>query len=143
MRNGSTKTPRLILLQITNYGNANMKIDIRAIDEFLPFYVPAIVAATMATCEACALHRQLTAEEVEELAEQVGEATYWFMRKYKTLLTRNGASISDDEYNELYQGIYERIFLNASTMIDRATKEVKKWNPTNEKNNVSNMRQGF
>ena len=103
-----------------------MKIDIRAINEFLPLYVPAIVTATMATCEACALGRQLTPAEIDELSEKIAEKTYLFMREYATQLKANGADISDDEYNEMYQDIYESIFVNASLMIERAAEEMKK-----------------
>lgn len=105
-----------------------MKIEVTAIDKFLPFYVSGIVKATMTTCEAAALGREITAEEVEEAAEEVANGTYKFMRGYKTALTAQGETISDDEYNELYQGIFDSVFVNAWTMIQRATEEMKQRN---------------
>ena len=102
-----------------------MKIETAAIDKFLPFYVSGIVKATMTTCEAAALGRDLTEEEIEEAAEEVASGTYKFMRGYKTALTAQGETISDDEYNELYQGIFDSVFNNAWAMIQRATEEMK------------------
>lgn len=103
-----------------------MKIETAAIDKYLPFYVSAIVKATMTTCEAAALGRDITAEEVEEAAEEVANGTYNFMRGYKTTLKAQGETISDDEYNELYQGIFDSVFNNAWAMISRATEEMRK-----------------
>ena len=102
-----------------------MKIDVNAMDKYLPFYVSAIVGATMATCEAAALGRILTDEEVEEMADEVAGGTYKFMRGYKTALTAQGETISDDEYNSLYQNIFDSVFNNAWAMITRATEEIK------------------
>lgn len=118
-----------------------MKIDTTAINKFLPFYVSAIVGATMATCEAAALGRSLTAEEVEEEAEKVANGTYKFMRGYKTALKKSGGTISDEEYNDLYQLIFDEVFNNAWAMIQRATEEAKERTGFNENNKVPYMRQ--
>lgn len=118
-----------------------MKIDINALDKYLPFYVSAIVGATMATCEAAALGRELTAEEVEEKAEEVANGTYNFMRGYKTALAAMGKTITAEEYNSLYQNIFDSVFNNAWAMIQRATEEMRERNNKNARNNVSYMRQ--
>lgn len=102
-----------------------MKIDTAALSDYLPFYVPAIVAATMATCEAAALKRELTPDEIQEAAERVAAATCDFMRSYKTLLKRNGEDIGEDEYIELHQRIYNNVFSNAWALIQRANGELR------------------
>ena len=117
-----------------------MKIETAAINKFLPFYVSAIVKATMTTCEAAALGRELTAEEVEEAAEEVANGTYKFMRGYKTALKENGGTISNEEYNDLYQLIFDEVFNNAWALIQRATEEMRERNNKNARDNVSYMR---
>lgn len=116
-----------------------MKIETAEINKFLPFYVSAIVKATMTTCEAAALGRELTAEEVEEAAEEVANGTYNFMRGYKTALVAMGKTITAEEYNSLYQNIFDSVFNNAWAMIQRATEEMRERNK-NARDNVSYMR---
>lgn len=113
-----------------------MKIDINALDKYLPFYVSAIVGATMATCEAAALGRELTAEEIEETADRVANATYYFMRGYKTALKEAGGSISEEAYTSLYNQIYESVFNNAWALIQHAVDEMKR-NTHNDYKSVS------
>lgn len=109
-----------------------MKIDINAINKYLPFYVSAIVGATMKTCEAAALGRGLTAGEVAEMADEVARGSLDFMRGYKDELMAQGEAISDEEFNRLRQDIYDGVFNNAWAMIQGATEELKKRTGENE-----------
>lgn len=104
-----------------------MEIDISLLEEFLPVFVPSIVEATMATCEASALLRELSEAEVIELTEKVSAEAITYIEKTAERLKTQGAQISDALASKMAKSLYDRIFENAWALIQRAEEEMKKY----------------
>lgn len=104
-----------------------MEIDISQLEEFLPVFVPSIVEATMATCEASALLRELSEAEVIELTEKVSAEAITYIEKTAERLKTQGAQISDALASKMAKSLYDRIFENAWALIQRAEEEMKKY----------------
>lgn len=105
-----------------------MRIDFSNITEFLPVFVPAIVTATLASCEAGALQRELTDSELNQIMNGVAAAVTEYMDKFAAKMRRQGTPLSKDKYNIILKEIQSSIYENAWALIQLVNEELKKRN---------------
>jgi len=102
-----------------------MKIDIDEMTEFLPVFVPALVTAALASCEAAVLQRELTRAEIAEITDKVNGAVNDYVRSMRRRMENKGVKISAAECETLAGEIQAEIFINAWALIQRVTEEIK------------------
>ena len=102
-----------------------MKIDVDELTAFLPVFVPALVTATLASCEAAVLQRELTSDEIDEITDKVNGAVIDYVGSMRRRLADKGETISASECEALAGEIQAEIFINAWALIQRVTEEIK------------------
>ena len=102
-----------------------MKIDVDELTAFLPVFVPALVTATLASCEAAVLQRELTSAEITEITDKVNGAVIDYVESMRRRLADKGKTISASECEALAGEIQAEIFINAWALIQRVTEEIK------------------
>ena len=102
-----------------------MKIDVDELTAFLPVFVPALVTATLTSCEAAVLQRELTSAEIAEITDKVNDAVIDYVESMRRRLADKGETISASECEALAGEIQAEIFINAWALIQRVTEEIK------------------
>lgn len=102
-----------------------MQIDIEDLERFLPVFVPAIVTAAMITCEDAAIGRYPTKSEIEEISDVVKQAVRRYVIETRNRLIKKGVSFDGQDYLDMTEKMYQKIFDNAWSLIQLSVQEAE------------------